>query len=140
MKTALMISFLFMGQKINIDLAVKPLEHLTGMMYRQEWTDANHGMLFINDKPRQVSFWMKDTYLGLSIFYLDGEYNILEVHQGKPLDQTQLTSKATNVQYILELNPAMEAQVRTNWEAFKAPMVEAVQKKEKDILRLKKPL
>ncbi len=122
MKTALMIAFIFMGRPYNIELALTPMEQAAGLMYRQEWTDDSQGMLFVNHVPRRVSFWMKNTYLDMTIFYLDKDFNILEIHYPVPLDETPMTSKTDRVQYVLELNPALEEQVRASWSDFAALM------------------
>ncbi|MGL5956889.1 MAG: DUF192 domain-containing protein [Brevinema sp.] len=118
MKTALMITFMFLGQPYNIELAITPIEQATGLMYRQQWTDSSQGMLFINNAPRQVSFWMKNTYLNMIIYYLDKDFNILEIHYPIPLDETGITSKSDKVQYILEINPKFEKQITDSWDKF----------------------
>ncbi|MGL4676786.1 MAG: DUF192 domain-containing protein [Brevinema sp.] len=118
MKTALMIAFMFLGQSYNIELALTPIEQATGLMYRQQWTDSSQGMLFVNNTPRQVSFWMKNTYLNMTIYYLDKDFNILEIHTPVPLNEIGITSKSDKVQYILELNPLLEKQVTSSWGEF----------------------
>ncbi|MGL5720824.1 MAG: DUF192 domain-containing protein [Brevinema sp.] len=140
MKTALMIAFLFMGQTYNIELAITPVEQINGLMYRKEWTPASQGMLFVNTEPRRVSFWMKNTYLNMYIMYLDPEMNLLESYYPNPLDETSIPSKSTNIMYILELNPEHEPAVRSNWVEFKTEMKKALDTKEKDVSRLRRPL
>ncbi len=118
MKTALMIAFIFLGQTYNIELAITPTEQATGLMFRKEWTTDSQGMLFFNNTPRKVSFWMKNTYLDMTIFYLDKDFNILETHYPTPLSEKGMVSKSDNVQYILELNPKLEKQTVENWKEF----------------------
>ncbi len=133
MKTALMIAFIFMGHPYNIELALTPMEQATGLMYRQNWTDDSQGMLFVNRVPRKVSFWMKNTYLDMTIFYLDKDFNILEIHHPTPLDETPMTSKTDRVQYVLELNPDLEEQVLSSWTEFAAQMRSSLENKTEDI-------
>ncbi|SFB77348.1 Uncharacterized ACR, COG1430 [Brevinema andersonii] len=126
MKTALMISFLFLGQTFNIELAINPVEQATGLMYRLQWDDSFQGMLFINKAPKQVSFWMKNTYLNLIMLYLDSNFNIVELHRPVPYDSRSIVSKTSNIQYVLELNPKYEMKVIQNWHAFKVKLEEEV--------------
>ncbi len=118
MKTALMMAFIFLGQPYNIELAITPTEQATGLMFRKEWTEESQGMLFVNNSPRKVSFWMKNTYLNVTIFYLDKDFNILEIHYPTPLSEKSMVSKSSDVQYVLELNPKLEKQVVDSWEGF----------------------
>ncbi len=118
MKTALMMAFIFLGQPYNIELAITPTEQATGLMFRKEWTEESQGMLFVNNSPRRVSFWMKNTYLDVTIFYLDKDFNILEIHYPTPLSEKSMVSKSSDVQYVLELNPKLEKQVVDSWDGF----------------------
>ncbi len=133
MKTALMIAFIFMGHPYNIELALTPMEQATGLMYRQNWTDDSQGMLFVNRVPRRVSFWMKNTYLDMTIFYLDKDFNILEIHYPVPLDETPMTSKTDRVQYVLELNPDLEDQVTASWAGFASQLQSGLENKKENI-------
>ncbi|MDK2819030.1 MAG: DUF192 domain-containing protein [Spirochaetota bacterium] len=135
MKTAFIIMFIFLGQAYNIELAITPIEQATGLMYRKEWTEKSQGMLFINKTPRQVSFWMKNTYLPLTMYYLDKNFNILEINHPIPLDENGIISKSDQVQYIFELNPKLEIQVTKNWKEFSKLLKQ--QLKEKEISKIK---
>ncbi len=129
MKTALMMAFIFLGQPYNIELAITPTEQATGLMFRKEWTEESQGMLFVNNSPRKVSFWMKNTYLDVTIFYLDKDFNILEIHYPTPLSEKSMVSKSSDVQYVLELNPKLEKQVVDSWEGFSKMLQESLDDK-----------
>ncbi|MGL4393919.1 MAG: DUF192 domain-containing protein [Brevinema sp.] len=136
MKTSLMIAFLFLSQTYQIELAITPTEKATGLMYRKAWTDDSQGMLFINEQPQKASFWMKNTYLNMTIFYLDSNFNILETFQAVPLSTNSMTSKRNDVKYILEINPALEQKIRSNWQEFSRLLKEGVSQKDQQIKRL----
>lgn len=136
MKTAFIIMFIFLGQAYNIELAITPVEQATGLMYRKEWTEKSQGMLFINKTPRQVSFWMKNTYLPLTMYYLDKNFNILEINHPIPLDENGVISKSDQVQYIFELNPKLEIQVTKNWKEFSKLLKQQLKEKEKKISKI----
>ena len=68
---------------------------------------ADEGMLFIFDKPQQLRFWMKDTYIPLDIIYLNENMEIGEIHSPTtPLSLEGINSKAPYM-YTLELNMGM---------------------------------
>jgi uncharacterized membrane protein (UPF0127 family) len=94
---------LWLGSKeINAELAVTETEVATGMMFRKEMAETE-GMLFIFGRPHRASFYMRNTYVPLSLAYIDGEGAILEIHDAKPLDETPIFARSEQVQYVLEV-------------------------------------
>lgn len=93
---------LFVGAaEINAELALRPAEWQTGMMFRQEMGE-NEGMLFAFPSPHQASFWMLNTFIPLSAAYIDPKGVILEIHDLEPHNTNSVVSATTNVQYVLE--------------------------------------
>ena len=89
--------------RLNVELARSDEEHRTGLMYRKSMPD-DHGMLFIFNDDRYRNFWMKNTFLPLSIAYISGNCVINEIYEMKPLD-TSLTYPSRNTaRYALEVN------------------------------------
>lgn len=64
--------------------------------------DSSEGALFIYDSPQTLEFWMHDTEIPLDIIFIDEDWEVKSVQQGKPFDETILS--CDNVQYVLELN------------------------------------
>lgn len=62
----------------------------------------DEGMLFYFDPNEEVSMWMKDTKIPLDIIFINDEQEVTKVHQGKPEDETLVTSPETA--YVLEVN------------------------------------
>lgn len=62
----------------------------------------DEGMLFIYDKPQTVGFWMEDTEIPLDIIFIDEDYEVISIYQGKPNDKTIV--EEDNVQFVLEVN------------------------------------
>lgn len=85
-----------------VEVAATPEDRQRGLMFRRE-LDENAGMLFIFPEETRTSFWMKDTYLPLTIAFLGADGRILAVVDGKPLDETPL-DPGVNYHYALELN------------------------------------
>lgn len=62
----------------------------------------DEGMLFYFDPPEDVSFWMKDTLIPLDIIFINENYEVTKVVEGKPNDETPILEK--DVAYVLEVN------------------------------------
>jgi hypothetical protein len=61
-------------------------------------------MVFVFPHPRSVIFWMKDTPTPLSIAYVSASGRILETHDMKPFDETEIPSASPAVVYALEVS------------------------------------
>jgi hypothetical protein len=49
-----------------------------GLMNRTQ-LDQGRGMLFIVENPRKLSFWMKNTFIPLSIAFFDKDRKLLDI-------------------------------------------------------------
>ena len=90
------------NQIVAAELARKPVQLATGMMFRKEMAE-DEGMLFAYPFPQQASFYMRNTTVPLTIAYLDPAGRILELHDLKPLDETPVYSRAGNILFVLEM-------------------------------------
>lgn len=92
--------------QFNIELAIKPEEQAQGLMFRESMPQFN-GMLFINERPRRVSFWMKNTLIPLDMLFID-ETGVVQTvkHNATPLDLTPIPG-GEHIQYVLEINGGM---------------------------------
>lgn len=87
---------------IKAEIANTLKKKATGLMNRKELAE-NSGMLFIFGVPQHVNFWMHNTYIPLSIAFIDEKGVITEITDMKPLDETIIRSKY-KVVYALEAN------------------------------------
>lgn len=55
---------------LQIEIASTPEQRQKGLMHRMHLPEGT-GMLFIYEKPKILSFWMKDTFVPLSIGFFD---------------------------------------------------------------------
>ena len=92
--------------QFNIELAIKPEEQAQGLMFRESMPQFS-GMLFINERPRRVSFWMKNTLIPLDMLFID-EIGVVQTikHSATPLDLTPIPG-GDHIQYVLEINGGM---------------------------------
>jgi uncharacterized membrane protein (UPF0127 family) len=89
--------------EIIAEVADDSVERSFGLMFRKEMA-YNHGMLFIYDIPRRLSFWMKNTYLPLSIAFIDASGTIVSIQDMQPLDDTTIHRSPKPVPWALEMN------------------------------------
>lgn len=88
--------------KLTVEVVHRPRERQQGLMFRQSLPE-DRGMLFLYASDRDGGFWMKDTYIPLTIAYIDAEWRVLELRSGRPLDETVLTPSQP-YRYVLEVN------------------------------------
>lgn len=60
-------------------------------------------MLFVFDSPGEWGFWMKNTFIPLSIAFIDSEKKILNIEDMQPHD-LRLVQPKGDVLYALEVN------------------------------------
>lgn len=61
-------------------------------------------MLFVFPRPEPLTFWMKDTYIPLSIAFLDDEGRILNIEQMRPIQTREVYHSSGPSRYALEVN------------------------------------
>ena len=76
------------GDEIDLFVAVvdTPEERGRGLMFRESMPE-NQGMLFVFEQEGQYSFYMRDTPLPLSIAFIEGEGDIIEIEDMQPLTE-----------------------------------------------------
>ncbi len=93
---------------LNVEIASTPAERQKGLMFRNSMPQ-NHGMLFIFPKDEQLSFWMKNTKIPLSIAFIasDGTIKSLaDMH----VESLEAIPSDFSVRYALEVNQGYFAQ------------------------------
>jgi len=92
------------GQVISVvraEIARTQEERQQGLMFRQNLPDGE-GMLFIFERDEILSFWMRNTYIPLSIAFITYDGRIVDIKDMYPLDETSVTS-SRSVRYALEV-------------------------------------
>ncbi len=87
---------------IMVEVCDTPESRQQGLMFRSLLPE-NEGILFVFDLEGHHSFWMKNTYIPLSIAFITGEGEIVQIEDMQPQDLTLHTS-AYPVLYALEMN------------------------------------
>ena len=64
------ISLEISGHSLSAEVAHTQLSRSQGLMYRES-LEENSGMLFVFTDANYYSMWMKDTYIPLSVAFID---------------------------------------------------------------------
>ena len=91
------------GHILTVEVAGDLESHMCGLAFRHD-LPANHGMLFAYAEDQIIGFWMKDTFMPLSIAFLDSDGRILEIHNMKPNNSTLRYISSVPARYALEVN------------------------------------
>ena len=90
------------GHKATAEVASTDAQRSTGLMHRRMLPE-NRGMLFVFPDVAMHGMWMMNTYVPLSVAFLDREGRIINIEDMQP--QTQNSHTATKpAKYALEMN------------------------------------
>ncbi len=90
--------------KVRAEIADHYIERARGLMYRTALAE-DRGMLFVFDEEQELSFWMKNTLIPLSIAFMDSEGRIVDIQDMKALDaDPPHYVSAEPARYALEVN------------------------------------
>ena len=89
------------GKSISAEVANCPQTRNQGLMYRAE-LGTNCGMLFAYPDSAPRAFWMENTFIPLSIAFINEAGIILNVEDMTPLDRNSVSSTGDAV-YALEM-------------------------------------
>jgi hypothetical protein len=90
------------GHSVRAELADTEEVRLTGLMFRDSLPE-NAGMLFVYEREDRYAMWMKNTYVPLSVAFIDRRGVILNIEDMEPqtLDSHASVGPA---KYALEMN------------------------------------
>jgi len=93
----------FASETLWIEIAETPYKRQRGLMFRKSMPE-NRGMLFVFQKPQQLSFWMKNTYIPLDIAFISADSVILNIRQMQPLNASIHYLSDGEALYAIEAN------------------------------------
>ena len=89
------------SSRLVAEVAATPASRTTGLMNRFSLR-PDHGMLFIFESPQPQAFWMKNTYVPLSIAFIGADGRILNIDDMAPRTETAHPSLGAAL-YALEM-------------------------------------
>jgi uncharacterized protein len=89
---------------VRVEIADTDAERQRGLMGSTALAE-DQGMLFVFGGEQELSFWMKNTLIPLSIAFMDSEGRIVDIQDMKPLDDDPPHYvSAEPARYALEVN------------------------------------
>jgi uncharacterized membrane protein (UPF0127 family) len=100
----------FGSVKFSIEIADDHEERAVGLMNRTSMATLS-GMLFIYDKPGNLTFWMRNTLIPLDMIFIKPNGTIAHIHSSaQPLDETPVSGGQGNLA-VLEINGGLSAKL-----------------------------
>jgi len=87
--------------KLTAEVAASPDQRSLGLMNRFS-LKPDHGMLFVFERSEPLSFWMKNTYIPLSIAFIAPDGHIVNIEDMKPQSEETHWSRGPAM-YALEM-------------------------------------
>jgi len=101
------------GHKITLEVVDTDEARQKGLMFRRK-LDPNHGMLFVFEENRNLSFWMKNTFIPLAIGYFNQNLKLIDIHEMEPV----ASEMETPTKYYVSKVPARLAlEMESGWFA-----------------------
>src|SRR5262249_16204002 len=73
--------------------------------------DADAGMLFIYDRPQEISMWMKNTKIPLAILFVAGKGRVMRVVANTEPESLKTIDSGSEVVGVVELNAGAAAKL-----------------------------
>jgi uncharacterized membrane protein (UPF0127 family) len=86
----------------TVELATTPRQRAQGLMYRRDLA-ADRGMLFVYRRPKDVSMWMKNTFIPLDMLFIDEGGRVVRIAERTVPESLQTISSGEPVLAVLEL-------------------------------------
>jgi len=89
--------------RFSVEIADDEQERATGLMNRPSMA-TSAGMLFVYERPRSLSFWMRNTLIELDMLFVDETGVIRNIQErAQPLDETPIFG-GDDLTHVLEIN------------------------------------
>jgi len=89
------------NHKIVAEVAASDEDRAKGLMHRFSLA-PDHGMIFVFPAAQGISMWMRNTYIPLSVAFIDAEGRILNIADMQPKTETPHSSAGLAL-YALEM-------------------------------------
>lgn len=112
-------------QRFTIEIAADDRQRAAGLMFRTEMDD-DHGMLFVFEKSRHLSFWMQNTPMPLDLVFIGADGRIVGILNGEPYSIAPI-GPGVPAQFVLELKAGTAEKVGiANGDYVRHPRIDQV--------------
>lgn len=94
--------------EVSVELAVEAPARQRGLMFRKDLPEEE-GMLFVFERQRPLSFWMKNTCLPLDMLFIDEGGVIVGIEDNVPTLNQRSYRVRCPAKYVLEVNAGWAA-------------------------------
>jgi uncharacterized membrane protein (UPF0127 family) len=91
------------GVEVALEVAADKEKRELGLMRRRH-LKPDRGMIFIYPEPRVMSFWMKDTWIPLSIAFLREDGTVVNIEEMKPMVASPSYVSQGLCRFAIEMN------------------------------------
>ncbi len=88
--------------RFDVWVADTPARQAQGLMFVRELA-ADRGMLFVHEKPRMASMWMKNTYIELDMLFIAPDGRIVRIVERTTPHSLESIHSGVPVRAVLEL-------------------------------------
>jgi hypothetical protein len=87
---------------VKLEIVNTPSGRARGLMFRKEMAE-DRGMLFIFPEERENSFYMKNTYISLDMFFVGADRKVVGIIENAPILNEQSRTVGKPSLYVIEL-------------------------------------
>ena len=88
--------------RLSVEIADSPETQARGLMYRQKLA-PNTGMLFLYAGPREITMWMRNTYISLDMVFIKNDGRVSRIARHTEPFSEALINSGGNVTAVLEI-------------------------------------
>lgn len=91
------------GKTLDVEIADNEWLRTIGLMCRDSLPE-NSGMIFVFPEEKNLSFWMKNTRIPLTVGYFDKNKTLIDTYDMAPMNETNVYTSSKKSIYALEMN------------------------------------
>ena len=96
--------------QFTVEMALTPAQQMQGLMFRQTM-EGDAGMLFVHERVRYASMWMRNTILPLDMLFIEDTGRISHIVERTVPQSLETISSRAPVLAVLELNAGTVARL-----------------------------
>ena len=90
----------------DVEIADDPESRSRGLMFRRSMAD-DAGMLFVHKSPREITMWMKNTYIPLDMIFIGDERTVVSIAEDTRPHSLAVISSQVPAKFVLEVNAGL---------------------------------